>query len=164
MHSATGHALLRIMYTPSNINVTTTTLYSLRSLSPNVVNHHAAVLDPAKYGYCLVVAPTLQAQAVDGHNFVTWEGNHDCVSSRTLCRPARPGRQRSKSRVKTMTTSSYMYMLICRKSFHCRASDGVCLPPDLAYSSLVKLVSIAFRPVPPSRVPSPSPPILLPPC
>ena len=74
MHSATGHALLRIMYTPSNINVTTTTLYSLRSLSPNVVNHHAAVLDPAKYGYCLVVAPTLQAQAVDGHNFVTWEG------------------------------------------------------------------------------------------
>ena len=35
------------------------------------------------------------------------------------------------------------------KTFHCRANDGFCLPPDFAYSSLAKLVSIAFRPVTP---------------
>ena len=47
------------------------------------------------------------------------------------------------------------------KTFHCRANDGFCLPPDFAYSSLAKLVSIAFRPVTHSRPPAP---ILLPPC
>ena len=68
LRSAAYHSIATISNISKSEN--TTTWHSLRPLSADVVDDHAAVLDPAKYGDCLVVAPTLQAQAVDRHNFV----------------------------------------------------------------------------------------------
>ena len=71
-----GHAAEGQTYVYRESRPVSSDLYkhSLGPLPANVVDDHAAVLDPPKYGDGLVVAPALQAQAVDGHDLVTWRG------------------------------------------------------------------------------------------